>query len=84
VLRRWGENDQALILPSEAEGGEQWVSRQELADVYSGQALFARPRHEVEDLRTPLLPRVNAWFRDTLKQSRWLYSDALLASLLIN
>lgn len=84
VLRRWGENDQALILPSEAEGGEQWVSRQELADIYSGQALFARPRHEVEDLRTPLLPRVNAWFRDTLKQSRWLYSDALLASLLIN
>lgn len=84
VLRRWGENDQALLLPSEAEGGEQWVSRQELADVYSGQALFARPRHEVEDLRTPLLPRVNAWFRDTLKQSRWLYSDALLASLLIN
>lgn len=84
VLRRWGENDQALILPSEAEGGEQWVSRQELADVYSGQALFARPRHEVEDLRTPLLPKVNAWFRDTLKQSRWLYSDALLASLLIN
>lgn len=84
VLRRWGDNDQALILPSEAEGGEQWVSRQDLAAAYSGQALFARPRHEVEDLRSPLLPRVNAWFRDTLKQSRWLYSDALLASLLIN
>ena len=84
VLRRWSEDGQALILPSEAEGGEQWVSRQELADAYSGKALFARPRHEVEDLRTPLLPRVNAWFRDTLKQSRWLYSDALLASLLIN
>ena len=84
VLRRWSEDGQALILPSEAEGGEQWVSRQELTDAYSGQALFARPRHEVEDLRTPLLPRVNAWFRDTLKQSRWLYSDALLASLLIN
>nr|WP_136477613.1 type I secretion system permease/ATPase [Pseudomonas sp. DG56-2] len=84
VLRRWGENDQALILPSEAEGGEQWVSREELAQAYSGEALFARPRHELEDLRTPLMPRVNAWFRDTLKLSRWLYSDAVLASLLIN
>ncbi|MBM3105089.1 type I secretion system permease/ATPase [Pseudomonas sp. V1] len=84
VLRRWGENDQALILPSEAEGGEQWVSREELAQAYSGEVLFARPRHELEDLRTPLMPRVNAWFRDTLKLSRWLYSDAVLASLLIN
>jgi len=84
VLRRFSDDGQALILPSEAEGGEQWVSREELASAYSGQALFARPRHELEDIRTPLLPRVNAWFRDTLKLSRWLYSDALLASLLIN
>src|SRR5476649_451650 len=84
VLRRWGEDGRALILPSEAEGGEQWVSREELAEDYSGQALFARPRHELEDLRAPLVPRVQAWFRDTLQLSRWLYSDAILASLLIN
>lgn len=84
VLRRWSDDDQALILPSEADGGEQWVSREELAQAYSGQALFARPRHEIEDLRAPLVPRVGAWFRDTLKLSRWLYSDAILASFLIN
>ena len=84
VLRRWGEDGQALILPSEAEGGEQWISRAELDEVYSGEALFARPRHELEDLRSPLMPRVESWFRDTLKLSRWLYSDALLASLMIN
>ncbi|MCG6577694.1 type I secretion system permease/ATPase [Pseudomonas sp. AF32] len=84
VLRRWGEDGQALILPSEADGGEQWVNAQELALDYSGQAMFARPRHELEDLRAPLVPRVEAWFRDTLKLSRWLYSDAILASLLIN
>ncbi|WP_439862320.1 type I secretion system permease/ATPase [Pseudomonas sp. MBLB4136] len=84
VLRKWGEKDQALILPCEAEGGEQWVSRQQLAQEYSGQALFARPRHELEDAHRPLVPRVEAWFRDTLKLSRWLYSDAILASLLIN
>ncbi len=84
VLRQWGAKNQALILPCEAEGGEQWVSREALATEYSGQALFARPRHELEDLRTPLVPRVEAWFRDTLKLSRWLYADAILASLLIN
>ena len=83
VLKRW-KDDQALILPCEAEGGEQWVERGALAEAYSGRALYARPRHELEDLREPLLPRVNAWFRDTLKLSRWLYSDAVLASLMIN
>lgn len=84
VLRKWGEKRQALILPSEADGGEQWVSREQLASEYSGQAFFARPRHELEDARTPLVPRIDAWFRDTLKLSRWLYTDAVLASLLIN
>ena len=84
VLRKWGDKHQALILPSEADGGEQWVSREQLASDYSGQAFFARPRHELEEARTPLVPRIEAWFRDTLKLSRWLYTDAILASLLIN
>ena len=84
VLRQWGANGEALILPSEAEGGEQRVTREQLAKEYSGRAFFARPRHELEDARTPLLPRIDAWFRDTLKLSRWLYTDAMLASLLVN
>ncbi len=84
VLREWSKDGKALILPSEAEGGEQWVTREQLKGEYAGQALFARPRHELEELRTPLVPRVEAWFRDTLKLSRWLYADAILASLLIN
>ena len=84
VLQRWGDDGRALILPCEAQGGEQWVERQALEQAYSGSALFARPRHTLENLRTPLMPRVDAWFRDTLRHSRWLYSDALLASLLIN
>ncbi|MBD1590220.1 type I secretion system permease/ATPase [Pseudomonas typographi] len=84
VLQRLENDGRALILPCEAQGGEQWVSREELAAAYSGEALFARPRHALEDARSPLMPRVTAWFRDTLKLSRWLYADALLASLLIN
>ena len=84
VLQRWGEDGRALILPCEAGGGEQWIEREALAQAYTGHALFARPRHTLENLRSPLLPRVDAWFRDTLRHSRWLYGDALLASLLIN
>nr|WP_251702219.1 type I secretion system permease/ATPase [Pseudomonas boanensis] len=84
VLRQWAKDGRALILPCEADGGEQWVEPEQLALEYSGQALFARPRHELEEARHPLVPRVQAWFRDTLKLSRWLYADAMLASLLIN
>jgi ATP-binding cassette subfamily C protein LapB len=84
VLRRWSEEGQALILPSESRGGEQWVGREELAGRYTGQALYARPLHELEQLHSPLMPRVKAWFRDTLHRSRSLYADAILASLLIN
>lgn len=84
VLCRWDEQGRALILPCENDGGEQWVTGEQLADEYAGLALFASPRHELEDLRSPLVPRVKSWFRDTLKLSRWLYTDALLASLLIN
>ena len=84
VLCRWDEQGRGLILPCETAGGEQWVEREQLAGEYAGQALFARPRHELEELRAPLVPRVKSWFRDTLKLSRWLYTDALLTSLLIN
>ncbi|ORC56287.1 type I secretion system permease/ATPase [Pseudomonas floridensis] len=84
VLVRRDENARALILPSELQGGEQWIDGEHLAHRYAGQALFASPRHELEQLNAPLLPRVTSWFRDTAKLSRRLYSDALLASLLIN
>jgi ATP-binding cassette subfamily C protein LapB len=84
VLRKFGEDNKVLILPCEADGGEQWVSRDQLLSEYTGQAFFARPRHSLEEAYRPLVPRVHAWFRDTLKLSRWLYTDAILASLLIN
>ncbi len=84
VLRKWGAKQQALLLTSETDGGEQKTSFEQLSAEYSGQALFARPRHELDETRKPLVPRIDAWFRDTLRLSRGLYGDALLASLLVN
>lgn len=84
VLVRRDDSGRLLILPSENQGGEQWVAPEQLAQRYTGQALFASPRHELEQLRSPLLPRVTSWFRDTVRLSRRLYGDAILASLLIN
>ena len=66
VLRRYGDDGRILVLPSEADGGEQWTTPQELAEHYSGQALFARPRHELEELRSPLVPRAVSYTHLTL------------------
>lgn len=83
VLKEYKEQ-QVLLLPCENKGGEQWLNLDQLQEHYSGQAFFARPRHSLEQAQHRLLPHITEWFRDSLKLSRWLYADALLASLLIN
>ena len=84
LLLGWEEGGQARIMPSETEGGEVRVSVEVLAEDYSGRVFFAQPQHKFDFSRGELIPRVNSWFRDTLKRSRWLYIDAVAASLLIN
>jgi len=84
VLLGWAEDDQARLLLSESDGGEVTVSRELLADDYSGKVFFAQPQHKFDVNHGTLIPRARSWFRDTLKRSRWLYADAIAASLLIN
>ncbi|RBJ77657.1 type I secretion system permease/ATPase [Pseudomonas sp. MWU12-2534b] len=84
VLLGWQGEDQARLLLSESDGGEVCVDRQLVADDYSGQVFFAQPQHKFDVNHGALIPRARSWFRDTLKRSRWLYADAIAASLLIN
>ncbi|QXI53750.1 type I secretion system permease/ATPase [Pseudomonas alvandae] len=84
VLLGWAEDGQARLLLSESDGGEVTVSRDLLADDYSGKVFFAQPQHKFDVIHGTLIPRARSWFRDTLKRSRWLYADAIAASLLIN
>ncbi|CAN1593617.1 type I secretion system permease/ATPase [Pseudomonas mediterranea] len=84
VLLGWVGDDQARLLLSESDGGEVTVSRELLADDYSGKVFFAQPQHKFDVNHGTLIPRARSWFRDTLKRSRWLYADAIAASLLIN
>jgi ATP-binding cassette subfamily C protein LapB len=51
---------------------------------YSGRVFFAQPQHKFDVNHGTLIPRARSWFRDTLKRSRWLYADAIAASLVIN
>lgn len=84
LLLGWEAEGQARIMPSETEGGEVRVSVETLAADYSGRVFFAQPQHKFDFARGELVPQASSWFRDTLKRSRWLYVDAVAASLLIN
>ncbi|UVE18759.1 type I secretion system permease/ATPase [Pseudomonas sp. LS44] len=84
VLLGWSEKGEARLLLSESDGGEVRVTRELLAEDYSGQAFFAQPQHQYDLDQGGMIPRAQSWFRDTLKRSRWLYIDAVAASLLIN
>ncbi|TFY84425.1 type I secretion system permease/ATPase [Pseudomonas kairouanensis] len=83
VLLSW-EGDTARLLLSESDGGEVQVSREALSQDYSGRVFFAQPQHKFDVTSGTLIPRARSWFKDTLKRSRWLYADAIAASLVIN
>jgi ATP-binding cassette subfamily C protein LapB len=84
ILLGWHDNGDARLMLSESEGGEVRVKAELLESDYSGQVFFAQPRHRFDLNHENLIPRAQSWFRDTLKRSRWLYVDAIAASLLIN
>lgn len=84
VLIGWDQQQRARLLPSETEGGEITVSPETLAENYSGRVIFISPEHEFDAQPTATLPRTKAWFQDTLKLSKFLYVDAVVASFLVN
>ncbi|KNC17381.1 MULTISPECIES: type I secretion system permease/ATPase [unclassified Pseudomonas] len=83
VLLGW-EGDTARLLLSESDGGEVRVARETLIQDFTGRVFFAQPQHKFDVTNGSLIPRAHSWFRDTLKRSRWLYADAIAASLVIN
>lgn len=84
ILLGWNADGSARIMPSETEGGEITVDRHTLQQNYLGLVMFAQPRHQFDIQSDSPDPRTKSWFKDTLKLSRFLYMDAVLASLLIN
>ena len=72
-------------LGEEVEAGDPLLSRDELAERYTGVVLFARP-HFRFDNRTPELREVKQkhWFWSAVLEQRFVYRDVLWAALLIN
>ena len=86
VLMGWDEQGEnaRLLFPETGQGSVQ-LSRQALAERYTGIAIFARP-HFRFDKRTPHVGdvRLRHWFWGTLAEQWQIYRDVLGAALLIN
>ncbi|WP_312584744.1 type I secretion system permease/ATPase [Atlantibacter sp.] len=78
------EEGKARLMPGETEGGAITLDIAELEKLYAGKAIFIQPIHEYESQPTALIPRTKAWFQDTLRLSKYLYLDSVVASFLIN
>jgi ATP-binding cassette subfamily C protein LapB len=84
VLTGWDEQQQAKLLSADTEGGELRVPLAELEASYSGKTVFIQPEHDYDSQPTATIPRTKSWFQDTLRLSKLLYLDAVVASFLIN
>ncbi|WP_333497051.1 type I secretion system permease/ATPase [Kluyvera sp. CHPC 1.251] len=84
VLIEWDDQQRARLLTTETEGGEVVLEREALAENYSGKTIFIQPGHEYDRQPTATIPRTRSWFKDTLKLSKLLYLDSVVASFIIN
>ena len=79
------DKKRAKIIMPEADAGEEKVSVEKLTELYTGFAIFVKPSFRF-DKRSDMsfIPKFKHWFWDTIKMSWPIYSEVLLASLLIN
>ena len=85
VLLRKGDNGKGTVILPESGTGESELDLDELQRQYTGYAIFTRPAHRF-DARTAEsgVPRARHWFWGVVSQAWPIYSEVLVASLLIN
>jgi len=75
----------AKIILSEVDGGESWVSLEDLEKEYIGYAFYLKKEYVTEGTHKKIDEHTTGhWFWGTLWMSRYIYRDVLLASLIIN
>lgn len=73
------------IIQPDSDGGETQISNAELLNYYDGVTIFSRPTFKFDTrAEDNVIPKSQHWFWGVFKQSMPLYSEVLLASLLIN
>lgn len=84
VLLGWDDQQRARLLSADTRGGEIKVDKALLSDDYIGQVIFIQHEYAYHAQPDSRIPQTKSWFKDTLKLSKFLYFDSVLASFLIN
>jgi len=79
------EGDNCTILLPEIQDGIKTVSLKELADNYTGSVFFVQEQHQFDNRSDEIrAPKTIHWFWDVVFKSWPIYTEVLLASLLVN
>lgn len=80
------DNNKAfIIIPEDEEGVEQWIDLKLLEEQYLGFAFYLKKSRSFYQFVDPLIhTNKESWFWGSLKYSRKIYSDVIVASLVIN
>lgn len=79
------QNQAFVILPEDEEGIEQWIDLKSLESQYLGFAFYLKKNRSFHQFVDPLIHAdKESWFWGSLKHSRKIYSDVIIASLVIN
>lgn len=79
------ENKKAKIIHPDIDSGESWVDFEVLEKEYLGFCFLLKKEFTTEDTKKSLLKKGNEhWFWGTLKRSKRIYMDVVIASLIIN
>ncbi len=73
------------VFEPRAGDGTRMVPVDELARLHTGEAIYVRPRFQF-DARSHIhdLPRSDSWFWGGLRRNFWIYSHAVLATVVVN
>jgi len=79
------DDEQCTILLTETESGEKSISLEALEQEYTGLAFFIQPEHNfASHSKHSETPKAGHWFWDVIYKSWPIYTEVLVASLLIN
>lgn len=85
ILSQFIDKRRVRIVLPESGGGSQDLELRDLAEDYTGYAIYVRPvtRVEPEGMRSDT-PRPSAWFWGTIASNWWAYTQVIFAASLIN
>ncbi len=79
------EKNEAEVILSQSDSKQEWIHLDELNQQYTGQLFLVKKRFRYDERSPEMLKnRDGHWFWSTLYQSRKIYRDVFVASILIN